>query len=46
MATNKSRPRTLGRRIARVLMDLLIEAGRGTLMLAPVIVPPEDDHDR
>lgn len=34
---------TRTRRIARVLMELLIAAGRGTLMLAPVIVPPEDE---
>ncbi|MBV9004898.1 MAG: hypothetical protein JO181_09585 [Solirubrobacterales bacterium] len=38
--------RTRTRRLARLLMQLLIEAGRGTPMLAPAIVPPEDNRDR
>jgi len=37
-----STPPTPKPALARLLMDLLLAAGHGTLMLAPVIVPPED----
>jgi hypothetical protein len=40
-AQNPRRTRT--RRLAQLLMGLLIEAGRGTVMLAPIITPLEDD---
>jgi hypothetical protein len=29
------------RRLAQLMLNRLIEAGRGTLMLAPIIAPPE-----
>ena len=44
-ATRNPRGTRTGR-LAQLLMNLLIEAGRGTLMLAPVIVAPEDDRER
>jgi hypothetical protein len=45
-ANDASRPaerRTRARWIVRLLMGLVIETGRGMLMLAPVIAPPEDE---